>query len=46
MHPLTISITSKGAFLALIVILLVWQPVSLQNIIQVHVMLFWYSYSS
>ena len=37
MHPYSISIIFVGATLALIMLLLVWQPVSLHNITQVHV---------
>ena len=36
MHPNSISVTSVGATLALVMLLLVWQPMSLQNNIWVH----------
>ena len=46
MHPRSISITSVGATLALAMLLLVWQPMSLQNTTQVHVIPCWWSHNS
>ena len=45
-HPKSIIVTSMGATLALVMLLLVWQPMSLQNTTQVHVVLLWWSHSS
>ena len=46
MHPSSISVTSVGATLALVMLLLVWQPMSLQNTIRVHIIPCWWSHSS
>ena len=46
MHLSSISVTSAGATLALVMLLLVWQDMSLQNTIRVHVIPYWWNYSS
>ena len=46
MHPSSISVMSVGATLALVMLLLVWQHISLQNTTQVHVVPSWWSHSS
>ena len=46
MHLSSISVTSVGATLALVVILLVWQYIILQNTTWVHVIPCWWSHSS
>ena len=46
MHPSSISVMSVGATLALVMLLLVWQPMSLQNTTWVHVIPCWWSHSS
>ena len=45
-HPCSNSVTSVGATLALVMLILVWQYISLQNTTQVHVILCWWSHSS
>ena len=45
-HLYSISMISLGTTLALIVLFLVWQPVSLQNTAQVYVLPCWWSLSS
>ena len=37
MHPSSISVIFLGTTLVLVILLLVWQPVSLQNTIWVHI---------
>ena len=46
MHPSSISVTSVGATLALVILLLVWQYMILQNTTLVHIIPCWWSHSS
>ena len=46
MHPHSISVISVGTTLALIILLLVYQPMSLQNTTQVYIILYCWIYTS